>query len=198
MVPASAESVFERNETYRKYLQNLDVTVTLYNQVRETILDVEYPLIKQQLKDIDLEIEKAVKKLNWTSSGKTMYIYVDQSLHIQIRSVQRCTCTTELVWRVMISSLFSFFSPLSSLSFSPSSTIGVWEYIEATRDLVCDLERRVRLAKSNVDNMCTIMAGWCKTSLYKRKGDKKESLLHLEVIAFIIILQIERLSIGEP
>ena len=59
--------------------------------------------------------------------------------------------------------------------------LGVWEYIEATRDLVRDLERRVRLAKANVDNICTIMAGWCKTPLYKRKGDKKESLLNLEV-----------------
>ena len=57
---------------------------------------------------------------------------------------------------------------------------GVWEYIESTRDLVRDLERRVRLAKANVDNMSTLMAGWCK-SLYRRKGDKKESLLNLEV-----------------
>ena len=39
----------------------------------------------------------------------------------------------------------------------------------------------MRLAKANVDNMCTIMAGWCKTPLYKRKGDKKESFLNLEV-----------------
>ena len=63
-----------------------------------------------------------------------------------------------------------------------SCPIGVWEYIEATRDLVRDLEQRVRLAKANVDSICTIMEGWCKTPLYKRKGDKKESLLHLEVI----------------
>ena len=58
---------------------------------------------------------------------------------------------------------------------------GAWEYIESTRDLVRDLERRVRLAKANVENMCTLMAGWCKTPLYKRKEEKKESLLHLEV-----------------
>ena len=69
-VPESAASVFEQNETYRKYLQNLDVVVTLYNQVRDTILDVEYPLIEQQLQNIDEEIEKAVAKLNWTSEGK--------------------------------------------------------------------------------------------------------------------------------
>ena len=58
---------------------------------------------------------------------------------------------------------------------------GVWEYIESTRDLVRDLERRVRLAKANVDNICTLMAGWSKSPLYKRKEDKKESLLNLEV-----------------
>lgn len=87
-VPESAGSVFQQNETYRKYLQNLDVTVTLYNQVRETILDVEYPLIEQQLRDIDQEIEKAVAKLNWTSAGMqcndccfTQYNYTCINIH---------------------------------------------------------------------------------------------------------------------
>ena len=70
VVPESAANVFQQNETYRKYLQNLDVTVTLYNQVRETILDVEYPLIEHQLRDIDQELEKAIAQLNWTSEGK--------------------------------------------------------------------------------------------------------------------------------
>ena len=46
------------------------MTVTLYNQVRETILDVEYPLIEHQLRDIDQELEKAIAQLNWTSEGK--------------------------------------------------------------------------------------------------------------------------------
>ena len=69
VVPESAANVFQQNETYRKYLQNLDVTVTLYNQVRETILDVEYPLIEHQLRDIDQELEKAITQLNWTSDG---------------------------------------------------------------------------------------------------------------------------------
>ena len=78
-VPQSAASVFEQNETYRKYLQNLDVTVTLYNQVRDTILDVEYPLIEHQLQNIDEEIEKAVAKLNWTSEGEFSYVHVCSS-----------------------------------------------------------------------------------------------------------------------
>lgn len=50
-------------------VQNLDVTVTLYNQVRESILDVEYPLIEFQLADIDKQLERAISQLNWTSDG---------------------------------------------------------------------------------------------------------------------------------
>ena len=59
---------------------------------------------------------------------------------------------------------------------------GVWEYIETTRNMVCDLERRVRLAKANVESMVTLMSGWSQTPLFKRKEEKKEqSLLNLEV-----------------
>lgn len=62
-----------------------------------------------------------------------------------------------------------------------SQLVEAWEYIQLTRDRVCDLERRVRLAKANVEAMCTIMMGWSKTPLYRRKGDKKDSFLNLEV-----------------
>ena len=52
--------------------QNLDVTVVLYNQVRETILDVEYPLVESQLARIDQQLVKAVSQLNWTSDGEAI------------------------------------------------------------------------------------------------------------------------------
>ena len=87
VIPESATNVFQQNETYRKYLQNLDVTVTLYNKVRETIMDVEYPLIENQLKDIDKELEKATSQLNWTSAGNkypwtiAMLISANKSLY---------------------------------------------------------------------------------------------------------------------
>ena len=47
--------------------------------------------------------------------------------------------------------------------------------------MVCDLERRVRLAKSNVETMTTIMSGWCQTPLFRRREKKEQSLLNLEV-----------------
>ncbi len=69
-IPDSASSVFQQNEQFRDFLQNLDVTVNLYNNVRETILDVEYPLVVSQLADIDKQLERAVVELNWTSDGQ--------------------------------------------------------------------------------------------------------------------------------
>lgn len=43
--------------------------MALYNQVRESILDVEYPLIETQLADIDKQLQRAISQLNWTSDG---------------------------------------------------------------------------------------------------------------------------------
>lgn len=71
-MPASAANVFQQSETYRNYLQNLDVVVALYNSVRDTILDVEYPLIEQQLLDIDKQLERAIAEINWTSKGRQL------------------------------------------------------------------------------------------------------------------------------
>ena len=58
---------------------------------------------------------------------------------------------------------------------------GAWEYIEKTRDMVHDLEKRVQAAKNNVDSMGQLMTKWCEAPLYERKEGKKEGLLNIEV-----------------
>ena len=63
--------------------------------------------------------------------------------------------------------------------------VGVWDYIQSTRDKVRDLERRVRLAKANVEQMHTIMSGWSQNPLFRRKEDKKDTLLNLEVCVHV-------------
>ena len=57
----------------------------------------------------------------------------------------------------------------------------VWKYIEGTRDMVRDLEHRVKLAKSNVESVKVILSKWSQKPLYQRKDDKKDCLLNLEV-----------------
>lgn len=38
--------------------------------MRETILDVEYPLIEGQLGHLDIQLDRAITSLNWKSDGK--------------------------------------------------------------------------------------------------------------------------------
>lgn len=83
-LPSSAANVYQQSETYRSYLQNLDVVVALYNSVRETILDVEYPLIEQQLLDIDKQLERAIAEINWTSSGNGNFKFLGPSLMLSL------------------------------------------------------------------------------------------------------------------
>lgn len=62
---------------------------------------------------------------------------------------------------------------------------GAWEYIEKTRDMVHDLEKRVQAAKNNVESMSQLMTKWSEAPLYERKEGKKEGLLNLEVSKYL-------------
>ena len=44
-------------------------------RVRETVIEVEYPLVESQLKELDEQLEKAIQQLNWTTEGVYMYMY---------------------------------------------------------------------------------------------------------------------------
>ncbi|XP_047143157.1 dynein beta chain, ciliary isoform X1 [Hydra vulgaris] len=76
-IPECALAVFERNNEFNKYCANLDLIVAWYNKVCLTVLDVEYPLIKNQLDVIDRQLKEAEDKLNWNSQG--IWEYIDQS-----------------------------------------------------------------------------------------------------------------------
>ena len=68
-IPESATSMYARNETFHKFLSNLDLIVAWYNKVRETLLDVEFPLVDGQLQEIDSQLQQAETTLNWNSEG---------------------------------------------------------------------------------------------------------------------------------
>lgn len=68
-IPESAVAVFGRREDFWKFTTNLNLTVKGYNQVRQTMLEVEYPLIEGELKAIDEQLEYAEKNFTWNSEG---------------------------------------------------------------------------------------------------------------------------------
>nr|KAG5690881.1 hypothetical protein BaRGS_028913 [Batillaria attramentaria] len=73
-IPNSAGQMYSKNDMFRKFVANLDLTVQWYNKVRKTVLEVEFPLIESQLQEIDVQLQQAEQSLNWENEGVWEYI----------------------------------------------------------------------------------------------------------------------------
>ncbi|XP_062977556.1 dynein axonemal heavy chain 17 [Elgaria multicarinata webbii] len=73
-IPDSAGGLFSQNETFRKFVDNLDLIVGWYNKIKRTILPVELPLVHRELKEIDVGLQKAETNLFWSNEGVMDYI----------------------------------------------------------------------------------------------------------------------------
>ncbi|XP_033732158.1 dynein beta chain, ciliary-like [Pecten maximus] len=101
-IPESASGIFKRNDTLWKFVTNLDLTVHLYNKVRKTILEVEFPLIESQLQDIDQELQQAEKTMNWNGEGVWEYIEKTRDHVIDLESrVQKAKDNVEEIKKLM-------------------------------------------------------------------------------------------------
>jgi len=69
-IPASASQLYANNDTLLMYVAHLDLTVAWYNKIRETVLEVEYPIIEAQLTAIDAQLRQAEETLDWQTDGK--------------------------------------------------------------------------------------------------------------------------------
>ena len=72
--PDIAGELHERQDTFRSFTNSLDLTVTCYNRLKSGTKSVEFNLIKDELLDIDKELEKAEHEFNWNSEGIWEYI----------------------------------------------------------------------------------------------------------------------------
>lgn len=101
-IPESASEIYKKIDTLRQYVANLDLTVQWYNKIRETILEVEFPLIEGQLQEIDVQLEKAEKDLNWNSDGAWEYIQETRDkVHDLEQRVQKTKDNVEQVQKLM-------------------------------------------------------------------------------------------------
>uniref|UniRef100_H2Y9A0 Dynein axonemal heavy chain 11 n=1 Tax=Ciona savignyi TaxID=51511 RepID=H2Y9A0_CIOSA len=74
-IPTNAASIYEKNETLWKFHANLEITSVLYNKVRDTVLEVEYPLVAEQLDQIDAFLKDAEDGTR-TWSGEDTWDYI--------------------------------------------------------------------------------------------------------------------------
>uniref|UniRef100_A0A2K6Q0W4 Dynein axonemal heavy chain 17 n=1 Tax=Rhinopithecus roxellana TaxID=61622 RepID=A0A2K6Q0W4_RHIRO len=81
-IPDSAESLFSENETFRKFVGNLELIVGWYNEIKTTVKAVEFLLIKSELEAIDVKLLSAETTLFWNGEGVFQYIQeVREILH---------------------------------------------------------------------------------------------------------------------
>uniref|UniRef100_H0XMD8 Dynein axonemal heavy chain 17 n=1 Tax=Otolemur garnettii TaxID=30611 RepID=H0XMD8_OTOGA len=79
-IPDSAESLFSENETFRKFVGNLELIVGWYNEIKTTVKEVEFPLIKLELEEIDVKLQSAETTLFW--NGEDVFQYIQEMREI--------------------------------------------------------------------------------------------------------------------
>lgn len=75
-IPQAALDLYKDNDTFLSYINNLNYTINSYNKIRETVAEVEYPLIERQLQTIDQQLNEAETTLTWATKGKFKLIFI--------------------------------------------------------------------------------------------------------------------------
>ena len=77
-IPEVAAGLYARAEKFRVQRGNLEIMKNKYNEMLATMLDVEKPLLKGQMKAIDKLLEKGLKELSWSSSYEEKTAFIDE------------------------------------------------------------------------------------------------------------------------
>nr|XP_054596285.1 dynein axonemal heavy chain 11 [Nothobranchius furzeri] len=64
-IPSAAVAVFEKRDMFTKYVSSLQLLAQGYNKIKQTVLEVERPLIQTELESVDLLLVKAETTLTW-------------------------------------------------------------------------------------------------------------------------------------
>uniref|UniRef100_A0A2K5MWZ2 Dynein axonemal heavy chain 17 n=1 Tax=Cercocebus atys TaxID=9531 RepID=A0A2K5MWZ2_CERAT len=101
-IPDSAESLFSENETFRKFVGNLELIVGWYNEIKTTVKAVEFLLIKSELEAIDVKLLNAETTLFWNGEGVFQYIQeVREILHNLQNRMQKAKQNIEGISQTM-------------------------------------------------------------------------------------------------
>ncbi|XP_008847899.1 dynein heavy chain 17, axonemal [Nannospalax galili] len=101
-IPGSAEKLFSDNETFRKFVGNLELIVGWYNEIKTTVMEVEFPLIKSELEVIDVKLLSAETTLFWNGEGVFQYIQeMREILYDLQKRIQKAKQNIEGITQVM-------------------------------------------------------------------------------------------------
>ncbi|XP_044534788.1 dynein axonemal heavy chain 11 [Gracilinanus agilis] len=64
-IPDSALAIYGKRNIYLKYIGSLELLVQWYNKLKLSLLEVEQPLIEEELKAIDAQLREAEQSFTW-------------------------------------------------------------------------------------------------------------------------------------
>uniref|UniRef100_A0AAR2IP24 Dynein heavy chain 9, axonemal n=1 Tax=Pygocentrus nattereri TaxID=42514 RepID=A0AAR2IP24_PYGNA len=101
-IPDLAADIYSNKELMWQYVANLELTAGWYNKVIQTVLEVEFPLIQSQLRNIDIQLKEAEDTINWTSKGIWEYIQdVREAVHDLEKRLQRTKDNVDEIQSIM-------------------------------------------------------------------------------------------------
>ncbi|NXM72263.1 DYH9 protein, partial [Serilophus lunatus] len=101
-IPPTAAAIYSSRESFRQLVTNLELMGNRYNKVLKTVLEVEYPLVQEQLQDIDLKLKEAEETLTWKMEGVWDHISgVVDSVHDLEQRVHKSKDNVEEIQRIV-------------------------------------------------------------------------------------------------
>nr|XP_023509291.1 dynein heavy chain 9, axonemal isoform X13 [Equus caballus] len=101
-IPETAAAMFSSREFYRQLVANLELMANWYNKVMKTLLEVEFPLVEEELHNIDLCLRAAEETLNWKTEGIWDYvIQITNSIHDLEQRIQKTKDNVEEIQSIM-------------------------------------------------------------------------------------------------
>ncbi|NXP52612.1 DYH17 protein, partial [Heliornis fulica] len=112
-IPSSAKSLFAQNQTFQKFVDNLDLIAGWYNQagltsatlapqVKQGLLPVEVPLVAGDLEAVDRQLAIAEHTLFWHHEGVMEYIQETRAVLYDFQSrVQKAKVNREDIIQLM-------------------------------------------------------------------------------------------------
>ncbi|KAG8443036.1 hypothetical protein GDO86_011741 [Hymenochirus boettgeri] len=73
-IPSAALHIYKKKEILNKFIESLNLLVQWYNKVRQTVLEVEYPLIQKDIKKLDEQLRDAEERYTWKDEDCWGYI----------------------------------------------------------------------------------------------------------------------------
>lgn len=184
-LPEPAVEMASKNETYRTYITNLNLTIDWYNTIRRTAKKVELQLIQNKISKIDELISQGQNNLNWKSESnvvrntvKTLFIFYHNILDLldYVSSILNLVKDLQHLVKKTQGNLTEMQTILNACSRKPlyERKDGKKEYVLGLDDRKDKASKRYKLISDAAERIVVLLDDSCELfSMSDKKGDAR-------------------------